>query len=276
MIRLMRRSDFEGLMRLKATAGWNQTPLDWERMLRLEPTGCFVEERDGTPVGTTTVLRHGPDLAWIGMVVVLPEFRRRGVARGLMRHALEWLERSHRGAVGLDATDMGRPLYEQLAFKGEEIVERWDRPPLKVPSAPEVPASRSVFEAILAKDRDTCGYDRSALLLDFAADPSVETVASSRGFAFGRPGSSAWQIGPCVAESANDAESIVGDLLSPHGSRSVFWDLMPSNRSAPDVARRLGFRPARRLTRMYLDTRGPAPASVRPDRTYAIAGLEFG
>ena len=276
MIRGMQPSDIDGLMRLKAAAGWNQTRLDWERMLRLEPAGCFVDDRDGSPVGSTTALRHGRELAWIGMVVVLPAFRRRGVARSLMRHALHWLGETHAGPIGLDATDMGRPLYQQLGFDGVEVVERWDRPPLGGSSAPEDPATDDIAGDLLDMDRNACGYDRSALLLDFAKDPSVERVESARGFAFGRRGSSAWQIGPCVAEAQGDAEAMVRELLLPHASREVFWDLLPANRSACEVARRLGFRPARRLTRMYLGTAGPAPPDARSDRIYAIAGLEFG
>ena len=276
MIRLMRPSDIGSLMRLKAAAGWNQTRLDWERLLRLEPAGCFVDDRDGSPIGSTTALRHGTDLAWIGMVVVMPEFRRMGVARELMHHVLGWLARHHAGALGLDATDMGRPLYEQLGFRGEEPVERWDRLPLGTSSGGAARGPRVAPGAIEAMDLDACGYDRSALILDLAADPCVESVMRSHGFAFGRPGSSAWQLGPCIARDMDSAEPIIRDLLAPHAGRRVFWDLLPSNRPACEVARRLGFRPARRLTRMFLGTRKCPPAAAQSKRVYAIAGLEFG
>jgi GNAT superfamily N-acetyltransferase len=78
-------------MRLKEQAGWNQTEADWRRFLDLEPEGCFVAELDGQPVGTTTTCVFG-SVAWVGMVLVDPAVRGRGVGRSLMKHALDWLD----------------------------------------------------------------------------------------------------------------------------------------------------------------------------------------
>ena len=116
MIRQMRPGDIPDAMQLKQAAGWNQVPGDWERLLRLDPQGCFVAEIDGKVVGSATALRHGTQMAWLGMVLVLPEYRRRGVAKALTEHALAWLDGHGVKACGLDATDMGKPLYEQLGF----------------------------------------------------------------------------------------------------------------------------------------------------------------
>ena len=58
MIRQMGDADIPAAMRLKHAAGWNQTPGDWQRLLRLEPAGCFVAEGDGLVVGSTTVVRY--------------------------------------------------------------------------------------------------------------------------------------------------------------------------------------------------------------------------
>ena len=40
-IRLMDEDDIPDGMRFKESAGWNQTPADWERFLRATPLGCF-------------------------------------------------------------------------------------------------------------------------------------------------------------------------------------------------------------------------------------------
>jgi hypothetical protein len=52
--------------RLRAELGWNQTILDWQRLLALSPEGCFVAERNGRIVGTCTTVSYGSALAWIG------------------------------------------------------------------------------------------------------------------------------------------------------------------------------------------------------------------
>ena len=273
----MRAADIRGAMRLKEAAGWNQTERDWERVLRLEPGGCFADERDGTVAGTTTAVRLGSGVSWIGMVLVLPEFRRRGIARSLMEHALEWLASLGQRVVRLDATDMGRPLYLDLGFRDEQPVERWERPPQEPPSGRRQGRSADGFLPSHANmDRDACGFDRSALLRDLASDHSVERAQSETGFAFGRPGSAAWFVGPCIAGSEREAGSLLADVLGGHERQRVYWDLLPANGSAVRLARGMGFRRVRRLTRMARAEGGAPAPEGRALRVYATAGFEFG
>lgn len=277
MIRTMQARDIAAAMRLKEAAGWNQTALDWERLLRLEPHGCFVDERLDVIVGSATALRHGRDLAWIGMVLVLPAYRRQGIARGLMQRCLQWLADEGVLVSRLDATDMGHPLYLQLGFRDETVVERWERPPTGAVCADRgrrpATALRNVDAAL---DLGACGYDRSKLIRDLAEDRSVEGVRSSLGFAFGRPGSGAWFLGPCIAQSDDAAGGLVNRLLRGHEGDRIFWDLLPSNRAAARLAHKQGFRRARRLARMVRREHGATLARARTEHVFAAAGFEFG
>ena len=99
--RRLRRPDLADLMRLKESAGWNQTAEDWERLLELEPEGCFGLERDGAVVASSTALAYGQELAWIGMVLTLPEHRGLGYARRMMECALRFAESRGVARVGL-------------------------------------------------------------------------------------------------------------------------------------------------------------------------------
>src|SRR5437867_1836352 len=114
-VRLMTVADIPFGMRLKLANGWNQTEADWRRYLDLQADGCFVAESDGTPVGTLSTCIFEA-VAWIAMVLVDAEHRRKGVGTALMRHALELLERQGVVSVRLDATALGQPLYEKLGF----------------------------------------------------------------------------------------------------------------------------------------------------------------
>src|SRR5919205_549146 len=91
-IRPLVGADLPAAMRLKESAGWNQTEEDWLRLLRLEPRGCFAASSGGRLVGTATTTTYGRELAWVGMVLVDPEFRRRGIASLLMDAALSYLD----------------------------------------------------------------------------------------------------------------------------------------------------------------------------------------
>ena len=53
---------------------------------------------------------------YIMNVVTHPAYRRRGLARRLMQVVLAWLEGQGIQRAELHATDMGRPLYEELGF----------------------------------------------------------------------------------------------------------------------------------------------------------------
>jgi GNAT superfamily N-acetyltransferase len=58
-----------------------------------------------------------PRRAWIQNVYVVREFRRRGIAREIMRSLIDWCRAEGFNSVNLHASAEGRPLYEQLGFE---------------------------------------------------------------------------------------------------------------------------------------------------------------
>jgi GNAT superfamily N-acetyltransferase len=272
----MRPEDIPAAMLLKQTAGWNQTEQDWANVLALEPEGCWVYETEGKIAGSTTAVCYGRDLAWIGMVLVLPEFRGRGYARALMEHALRFLAQRQVRVVRLDATDMGRPLYAKLGFRDECAIERW--------SAVAKPRGRDQFQGpafaspaeVAALDRKAFGADRSRVL-GRLLDCFPESLRAENGFALARPGSGAQFLGPCVAEDAVTARALIETLLDRHAGQAVFWDVLPENAAALRMARELGFACKRRLIRMVLgDSDQAAPTRGDPVLQFATAGFEYG
>lgn len=255
-------------MRLKDAAGWNQTADDWRRLIELAPAGCFGIEVDGVLVATTSAVCYGTDLAWIGMVLTSAEHRGRGFARTLMRHALDYIESRGIGCVKLDATDMGRPLYEQLGFVTESLIERWWRAPASVDGATALPCG----DIDRGLDRLAFGADRSRLLQQLA---QIECACLEDGFAMLRSGSDATYFGPCVASSPNTAGELLASVLHAHGREPIYWDLLPDNTAALELAPLYGFSPRRRLARMAYGP-GRDRFSCRNDLVYAIAGFEFG
>ena len=112
---------------LRRAAGWNQLPSHWEMMLVLEPDGCFVATSGTRLVATVTTTTHGDRLAWIGMMLVDPEFRGRGIARRLMGAAIDSIRAKGIATIGLDATPAGMPVYSKLGFVRETSMQRWSR-----------------------------------------------------------------------------------------------------------------------------------------------------
>ena len=241
-------------MRLKTAAGWNQTEADWLRLFELASAGCFGIDVEGRLAATTTAVAYGGELAWIGMVLTAPEFRRRGLAEVLMEHALAYLRERGVRCIKLDATAMGHPLYRRLGFRDERPVDRWVREPASAPWERDL--VQKTFDPSL--DLQAFGADRSQLL---------------NALGHGRPGSEAAYFGPCVARYDSDARAMLRSYLAGHAEERIFWDLLPGNRSAVDIAVSHGFVPLRPLMRMqYAEGRVAWDAS----KVYAIAGFEFG
>ena len=103
-IQTMRRADIPFADSLRHIAGWNQLPADWERFLKMEPKGCFVATCQNNPVGTATTLTYDNKVAWIGMVLVHPNHRRKGIGRALLLKCIEHLRNLGIPSIKLDAT----------------------------------------------------------------------------------------------------------------------------------------------------------------------------
>lgn len=275
-LRLMELPDIAACMRLKEIAGWNQTAEDWIRFLRASPEGCFVAEACGGVVGSATTIVYEDRFAWIGMVLVDPEFRRQGIGTALLENALDYLDGKQVPCSKLDATPQGKPLYEKLGFHAEFEIERW-RLASRGAASSVVPQPESLDE-VLDFDCRVFGADRSGILRSFA-DQAPEFVLVERtegrvaSYCFGRKGSTADHLGPWVARDRASASRVLGDFLSRSSRELVLVDLVKDNCWAEALLAERGFRFSRALTRMY---RGQNLHPGQPNLLCAISGPEFG
>jgi len=286
-LRVMTAADIPAGMRLKDLAGWNQTASDWQRFLDASPHGCFVAEVDGRVSGTVTTIVHGGRVAWIGMVLVDPDVRGRGIGTELLGRAIEHLEELRVPALKLDATPQGRPLYAKLGFVDEYEIERWvlRRDPATggaAESGPRMIGGRGgdsqVVDQIMELDLQVFGADRSALLRSLELDAPVFALVLRRddavqGYALGRRGSRADHLGPWVARDEATARALGGGFLRRSTAPTIFVDCLKSNRFAVETVRSFGFEFSRPLMRMV---RGTNLHPGLPELVAGILGPEFG
>ena len=281
-IRLLGERDTAEAMRLKEAAGWNQTEDEWRRLLRLSPRGCFAATVGGRVVATTTTTRYGRALAWVGMVLVDPGFRRKGIATMLVRAALDSLEAEGVETLKLDATPAGAPVYESLGFEAELRIERWKGTAGGRTSESVTPfdgVTPQLFKKVLELDRRAFGADRSELLKalsdEACATPSLCVGGGRhlRGYALARRGSHATYVGPVVAEEVETAAFLLDDVLGRLGDVQVYVDLNTTfEGGARELAAR-GFIKQRELIRMR---RGKKSSAGTSRSVFAIAGPEVG
>ena len=283
-LRTMTMADIAAGLGLSKIAGWNQTAADWERFLRASPEGCFVAELEGEVCGTVTTISYENRFAWVGMVLVDPQHRSKGIGTKLLEAAIEHLDDRKIPTIKLDATPQGKPLYEKMGFVSEYEIERWtlqrtitdlgladDRAPYETLT---LPLSHSIIEA----DREAFGADRSFLLESLHQDAPQFTMEIRnngvlQGYTFERRGLFADHLGPWAAKNTSSAGTLLKGFLTRSRRDTLIVDCLKANNMAVSWLKSYGFTYSRLLTRMY---RGENNYPGRPEFLCAIVGPEFG
>ena len=274
-IRLLFESDIPSAMRLKEAAGWNQTEADWRRLLSLRPDGCFAAVRDGRLVGTTTATIYG-ELAWIGMVLVDPEYRRQGIASGLMSVVLDYLNEKVE-TIKLDATASGRPVYEQFGFAVESQVERWSGRANSPGRETDAVIDDDAVRELLKLDRLAFNADRSDLIKTLVSDSCTSPVlirtadGALSGYALARSGTRKTYIGPVVANDPQIIATLLDQMLSQLPGREIYLDINRECVAETSLLSDRGFVKERDLIRMV-----SGPSQKTSPLVVAIAGPEVG
>ena len=271
--------DAAALVALSAEAGWNQTADDW-RVIVSAGAGeaVFI---DGTPVASACAVPLTTRSDWICMVLVTAAARRRGHATRLMARQIQRIRAAGR-VPGLDATELGRPVYQQLGFADHFTLSRFRAEAPRWTGGPDIdahlrPMTRDDLGAIARYDEAATGAARGFLLDHLLARLPAAAMVAQRddrivGFAMGRDGRRATQVGPIVA----DDTSIAAALLAAAGraiAGPIVLDVRDGAARFVDGLAAAGFLRERGFTRMTL---GADPMLARTDRLHAVVGPEFG
>jgi GNAT superfamily N-acetyltransferase len=257
-IRRMTEADIPLGMALKLQNGWNQLEGDWRRLLAMEPDGCFVAELDGVGVGTAGTCVFGP-VAWVAMMLVEASQRKHGIGTALMQAALAYLDGRGVVSVRLDATPLGRPVYEKLGFSAEFELARFEGiPPPSAPPFDLEPVASEQLPEMCQLDQSVTRTDRRKLITRLHSERpeimrQVRRDGKIVGLATARPGARAWLLGPCLGD-AEAGKLLFAYLFHRFAGQPVFLDIPLANRPAVALAESKGLKVQRHLLRMG---RGP-------------------
>src|SRR3954467_13270928 len=151
----------EGLV-LSTEAQWNQNAADWRFFLA---QGEVFGIRDGDRlIATAALLPYSDGNAWISMVLVTQDRRRRGLATKLVDACLE---RASKQSLmpWLAATPAGATVYGPLGFRPVLELRR-------LRHAGAAATSRNLtsdgsIEELISRDQRAMGFERKALLREF-------------------------------------------------------------------------------------------------------------
>ena len=252
---------------LSTEAGWNQNEADWRFFLA---QGIVFGLRDGDRlVATAALLPYSAGNAWISMVLVTPSWRRRGIATRLIDACLAAATR--RGlTTWLDATPAGAAVYGPLGFTPTLQLRRLRlEKPMDTKAAR--PLSASGLEPLIACDTGAMGFDRSSLLSEFGNRPGSRIVSDADAIALVRNGRTARQIGPLLADRADQALALV-DAITRSESGPWLIDAVHSQDEFLNGLVQSGWNIERPFQRMRFGPVTASPAQL----PFAVAGPEFG
>jgi len=252
---------------LSTEAHWNQNEADWRFFLS---RGIVFGVRAGRQlVATAALLPYASGNAWISMVLVTANWRRRGIATKLVDACLNAATR--RGlTTWLDATPDGATVYGPLGFTPTLQLRRLRlRAAIGVSIAPSLSACSAAD--FVARDVKAMGFDRGALLNEFGGRTGSRIVALESAMALVRDGRTARHIGPILAETHQGALRLVDGIVR---SEQGPW-LLDAVHSQEDFLRGLtecGWTIERPFQRM----RFGRPTTIAAEPPFAVAGPEFG
>jgi GNAT superfamily N-acetyltransferase len=276
-------SELDDAGALVREANWNQIAADWRIFLE-QGRVYAAQSASGRIVATTATLPYVGRFAWISMVLVAGDWRRRGLATLLMRRAVDDLVGGDLVPV-LDATPDGRAVYRNLGFQDSwgfhRLIRRESGNVSEGMSGPTGVTIRAITEAdwqkLITYDAAVFGAERSGVLAGLRGRlPAAELVAERDGhivgFMLGRDGRVAAQLGPLIADDDTVACALAARALAALPG-ALFIDFADAKTVVRDFFAARGFSAVRPLTRMLY---GRSERFDDAERTFAVVGPEFG
>lgn len=263
-------ADMPDLLNLSGAAGWNQTETDWSFLMEHAPVTSLGFAHRGKVVASAVLLPYPDGAAWIGMVIVAPDWRGNRLAGRLLS---ELMARHGKTRIcKLDATPAGIPVYQKLGFRCETRIVRLVRHSGDTGRRQGGirPMTSEDLLQLVAADRESFHADRSDLMRHLHQSASPALTDGDGAFLLSRPGRRFRQIGPVFAPAPEAALRLV-DAAGAGGTPLVI-DVPECQTDFLEKLAEHGFRAQRDFTRMGIN--GDGEEDLR--KTFAIAGPEFG
>lgn len=238
------------------TTGAQQKTL--RRNLQLQPDGWIIALLNGEPVGLVGATDYG-SFAYVGLMSVLPQVQRQGVGRALIEYLLGWLDARGCPTVLLDATPEGAALYTQFGFVVDDQAAQWQRNTSEAVVPLSQPATRRVsvlrmqdMEELTAFDAHYFGAGRAAVFAALAREYEERAfiIRNVRGRISGYIFAQARSLGPWVAETPEDAETLLLSALQLPFEGSPMVNLATAHEQGNALLRHYGFVVLRNLPHM--------------------------
>jgi N-acetylglutamate synthase-like GNAT family acetyltransferase len=224
-LKRLNEEDISGLIELSASVGWDY---EREEILTVLNSGTVFGHKtiDGKLVSCSALIPYNVSLAWLGMVIVDPRARGKGLAKEAVRSCLETADEGT--SILLVSTEEGRPLYLKLGFTEVDTIQKYlcrDYKPASPVEKGRVSEVKSFtpeyFERVVEFDKAAFGDGRTVFLRNRIAQAKECLLALNEdgklmGYGLSIQGPVNLILGPIAAEEPDTAIFLLDQLAAGH------------------------------------------------------------
>lgn len=118
----LRKENINDIVSLSSYIGWDYNREEIETIFKSGIVYGVWNEREEL-IASAAIILYGEEVASIGMVIVHPEYKGRGIGKAITNSCIKSV--SVQTPIMLIATDEGKPLYEKLGFRAVSYVSKY-------------------------------------------------------------------------------------------------------------------------------------------------------
>ena len=276
IIRTMTADDVNLAIEWAAKEGWNPGMHDAHCFRAADPGGFLLGEWRGEPVGSISAVAYDEHFGFIGLYIVRPEFRGKGLGLRIWQHGIAYLGKRN---IGLDGVVAQQPNYRKSGFdlayrniRFQGIAKTDAANSLALADVRQLP-----FGQFAAYDGRFFPAPRERFLNAWINQPDAVALAQVsdgkiRGYGVLRQCREGHKIGPLFADDAQIAETLFAALTARCPGETVALDVPELNASAVALAERHGMTSVFETARMYTRHAPDTPLA----RLYGVTSFELG
>lgn len=282
-VKLMSKSDLATALTWAETEGWCPGKYELDALYNADPNGYYMLHVDGEPVASLACTRHSEQFAFLGLFIVLPNFRDQGYGKVLWDIVLG------RGAtfnsLGLNAVMDQIHRYKKSGFSEDSLITRWKINLDKIPRSQGVVQNNLTLcdavphEKILSYDAKSFTNSRKMFLDGWLKIPESRTLAALNkdgevlGYGSINKTTEGYKIAPFIADNHIVADSLYKGFCHIVGKQKhVFIDMPNVNPNSKKLVEQFKMEKMFDTMRMYKGT----PPHTNEKKIIATTSLEIG